>query len=70
MEGQLTCSRDQAVLLASHAVQGQSNSNKFVAEYLFLIVSAEFGDHDSDKHTVDFYGEYILFPPVSLCLFM
>jgi tyrosine-protein phosphatase non-receptor type 14/21 len=45
MEGQLTCSRDQAVLLASHAVQ------------------SEFGDHDSDKHTAEFYGEYILFPP-------
>jgi tyrosine-protein phosphatase non-receptor type 14/21 len=45
MEGQLTCLKDQAVLVASHAVQ------------------SEFGDHDSDKYTVEFYGEYILFPP-------
>eukprot|EP00058_Branchiostoma_floridae_P024703 XP_002610193.1 hypothetical protein BRAFLDRAFT_216945 [Branchiostoma floridae] len=45
IEGRLPCTPEQAMLLASYAIQ------------------AEFGDHDSDKHTVDFFKDFILFPP-------
>ena len=59
------CTREQAILLASYAVQCQSSLNMMLYDIYCIVFEAEFGDHVSENHTVDFFAEYVLFPTVS-----
>ena len=38
---------------------------KIVPKYLFVIVSAEFGNHDLERHTAEYLKDFALFPKVT-----
>jgi hypothetical protein len=37
-----------------------------VSKYLFVIISAEFGNHDLERHTAEYLKDFALFPKVIL----
>lgn len=78
LNGELHCSNDLAVKLASYALQGMlcvgwtlvpicmyHSPLYLIVVYLSPLPVAEFGDFDPDKHDDEFLNDYIFLPPVS-----
>ena len=42
-------------------------SSMRLIQFCFVIFTAEFGDHDQEKHTLDFIEDFILLPEVCTC---
>ena len=72
MEGRLRCSYNEAIILAGYRLQGTAHVNSvssFSLERYVLIIhrfyAAEFGDHDAERHTLQYLKEFVLVPKVS-----
>jgi len=35
-----------------------------MSKYLFVVISAEFGNHDLERHTAEYLKDFALFPKV------